>query len=297
MVRNTIFFGNGLNYLESNNISLEKLLTIIKGDKQFESKLLPNTLTYERIILEKYTGGDILKDSEYPIKKEIANLLDNVRSDNIYKLLYNLEFENYITTNYDCGFIDSLLQLKEINFIDEYTPDSEKIYSIRRVKRISNTKEKKKLLWQIHGEIRYPATIMLGLDQYRGSIGRIDNYINGNYPNPKNRKEKEVSIEDKFQSGFTESSWIELFFNTNIHIIGFSLDFCEIDLWWLLNKRARMKKSGINIENEIHFYCPKHEIEIQKTELMESFGIIVHTIDIGNNYPDIKFYEKILSNI
>ena len=31
-----------------------------------------------------------------------------------------------------------------------------------------------------------------------------------------------------------------LFFNSDIHIVGFGFDYSEIDLWWILNKRARM---------------------------------------------------------
>ena len=50
---------------------------------------------------------------------------------------------------------------------------------IRRLKKISNSKELKKHFWQIHGEIRKPATIMLGLDHYCGEIGKIDQYTKG----------------------------------------------------------------------------------------------------------------------
>jgi hypothetical protein len=77
MIKNTIFFGNGLNYLESANISWKELLKKIKS-KHFNDNHLPNTLTYERIILDIYTKGDVL-DTEYLVKKRIAELLENVR--------------------------------------------------------------------------------------------------------------------------------------------------------------------------------------------------------------------------
>lgn len=93
----------------------------------------------------------------------------------------------------------------------------------------------------------------------------------------------EDSIEQKFKdSSFNNSSWIELFFNSNIHIIGFTFDFSEIDLWWVLNKRARMMKSNSlssKIKNEIHFYCD--EIHEQKRALFESMNVKVHVIRLS----------------
>ena len=308
MIKNTVFFGNGLNYIGEGKISWTNLLQNIKG-KQFDDNLLPNTLTYERIILDKYSGKTILSQ-EYYVKEEIADLMRKVEPSSIYESLYTLNFENYITTNYDYGFIISAERLNEVNSIQNDVEDSEKIYSIRRVKRISNKKEKKKLFWQIHGEIDLPASIMLGLDQYCKYIRRIAEYFEGRYTYTKDTETiKEKSMNEKIlKTEFSGSSWIELFFTTNVHIIGFSLDFCEIDLWWLLNKRARMKKSedvGKHIKNEIHFYCPeesdpeKKKLLVQKTELLKSFGVIVHIhkLNTGKKFPDLKFYEDILNGI
>ena len=35
-------------------------------------------------------------------------------------------------------------------------------------------------------------------------------------------------------------SWIDIFLNDNIYILGLGLDFGEIDLWWLLSYRNRL---------------------------------------------------------
>ena len=49
-------------------------------------------------------------------------------------------------------------------------------------------------------------------------------------------------------------SWIDLFFTTNVHIIGFGLDYSEQDIWWILNKRKRyMYENKGNIRNKIHY--------------------------------------------
>ena len=54
-------------------------------------------------------------------------------------------------------------------------------------------------------------------------------------------------------------SWIELFFNSNIYIAGLTLDYSEIDIWWLLNKRARLLNEGIKIDNKIFFLYNEYD--------------------------------------
>lgn len=292
-MQSTIFFGNGINRLTPENISWSDLLDRIKGKQKFDNGNLPNTLIYERIILDnpnKYE--DVLYD-EYEVKLEIAKLMSEIKPHKVYTELYNLNAHNYITTNYDYAFIKSLQKLDIVNLpVIDYS--SEDIYSIRRSKLITNTNEIRKYFWQIHGEIGKPASIMLGLDHYCGEIGKIDNYIKGRYRYLEHKKSiKEISIENKLKKNkFNNSSWIELFFNSNIHIIGFSFDYAEIDLWWIINKRARMKKSefGSLIKNEIIYYC--YEINPNFEGILNSMDIKVEKTPIGKGDDKYNLYYK-----
>lgn len=66
---NTIIFGNGIIRLSDKNVSWKHLLDIIKGVRIFNDALLPNTMIYERIILERPdTHDDVLFD-EFEVKK------------------------------------------------------------------------------------------------------------------------------------------------------------------------------------------------------------------------------------
>ena len=297
-MENTILFGNGINRLKPENISWTNLLDNLKESRVFDNDNLPNTMIYERIILEKPIRHTEIKFDEYVAKIKIADLMKDTTTNEVYQDLYQLNVENYLTTNYDYAFIDSIIDLEEVNLpIFEYS--SEDVYSIRRLKRISNKKEHKKHFWQIHGEIRKPATIMLGLDHYCGEIGKIDSYIKGGY---KHNKEKEPiiekSIEEKLkEKKFSEASWIDLFFNSNIHIIGFSFDYAEIDLWWIVNKRARMKRSehGTLINNEITFYCD--EINPHLKGVLNSMDIKVEIIPTTTGTDKYLNYYKDLKNI
>ncbi len=298
-MKHTILFGNGINRLLPTNISWNQLLNKIKGSNKFKDSTLPNTMIYERIILQRLSiHKDILKD-EFEVKTDIARLLSEISASEIYIELFNLAAQHYITTNYDYGLVTSISSLPEIVLpIEEYS--TEDVYSIRRLKRIKNSKEREKNLWQIHGEIRKPATIMLGLDHYCGSIGKIDGYIKGFYRYTLDGKEiLEDSIEKKFEgNSFNNSSWIELFFTSNIYIIGFTFDYSEIDLWWILNKRARMMKGFLSekIKNKIHFYC--NEIDDQKKALFESMNVIVHVIKLptGDNIY-VRHYRHLINLI
>lgn len=295
----TVFFGNGLNRLLKSNISWNDLLAKIKGSNNFKNDDLPNTMIYERIVLQKLSKYDDILNDEFDVKMEIADLLDGIDGDQIYQELYKSNIQHYITTNYDYGFLKSIRIMPEVNEIHEYS--TEDVYSIRRRKRISNIQEAEKNFWQIHGEINKPATIMLGLDQYCGSIGKLNDYVKGAYKYQlEGNTVNEPSMEEKLrQNEFTKSSWIELFFASDMHIVGFSFDFSESDLWWLLIRRARMKRtlrtSGF-VKNSIHFYCDT--IEDSKKALLESLLVKVHVLPLGKGDDRYtEYYRSIIKSI
>lgn len=296
-MESTLFFGNSLNRLSEKNISWNQLLDKLKDIRKFENGNLPNTMIYERIMLERPDVEEDVLHDEFNVKETISNLMNNIEPHEVYFKLFNSNFQNYITTNYDYAFIDSIINKQIVNLpiIEHSTED---VYSIRRLKEIKNTLEKKKNFWQIHGEIRKPASIMLGLDHYCGSIGKIDSYIKGWYNYiVDGEKIVQPSIEEKFKSNsFNNSSWVELFFNSNIHIVGFSLDYSEIDLWWIINKRARLKKSKNLknlIKNRIVFYC--NEIDDYKKGVLESMDIEVRVIKLSKNKNKyLEYYSNLI---
>lgn len=83
---------------------------------------------------------------------------------------------------------------------------------------------------------------MPGLDQYCVSVAKLNEYVKGTYEyggdvGADAPKTKVAKMEDKLKgtTRFCHTGWVDIFFTGNLHIIGFSLDYSEIDIWWVLN--------------------------------------------------------------
>lgn len=272
LMRNTIFFGNGLNRISKNSVSWDALLKDLQKEKKFNISNLPYTMVYERTFME--SSDRETSRNEFEIKQRIANAMEKQGPNHLLELIAKMPFENYITTNYDYSFEKAL-------GVEPARLSTESVYSLRR-KREYLDASGKKVLWNIHGEIEHPKSIMLGLDHYCGSVSKLDAYIKGRYTYENQGKPFPVdSMLKKLKNNdFCFSSWVDLFFSTNVHILGFSLDYSEIDIWWLLNKRARFLEQN-QIENEIYFYV--HEIDDEKKGLLKSFDVQIVQMQLCNN--------------
>ena len=277
-MKHSLLFGNGLNLLGTDAVSWDALLEELQSRKLVTTDNLPYTMKYEKIFLER---SDIQKNTslskEIYIKNQISKILNAQNGNEHYDSIIELGFDNYLTTNYDHAFNKSFDGMEDDN-------STEEIYSVRRNTILSSNKNKECRLWNIHGSMKYPKTIMLGLDHYCGSISKIDAYIKGHYEyQNKGVKTKVKSMVDKIKcDDFDGVSWVELFFNTNLHILGLSLDYSETDLWWVLNKRARLMLE-VGIKNKIYFH--DSNIPENKKSLLASMNVeVVEQQRSGDDY-------------
>lgn len=292
----TIFFGNGFNLLNDYSTweDLLRKITVEKGEDK-----IPNILQFEAEVLplpEKITEYVTFDDklvtfddkavtwtisSETKLKAKIAEAMEKYESNDVYRRIAAMpEVSHYVTTNYD----DVLKRtLEPMGYKEQSHVRAENTYSLRRRLTLANPDGNQKHIWNIHGEIASPPTIMLGLNQYCGSVGKISDYLNGNY-DYKREKTKVIMprIQDRLKSGIENPfSWIDLFFISDIYIIGFGLLYEEIDLWWILTRRKRLIRQGANIPNHI-FFCG--EVDSGKKQLLHTMGVEI--ID-----PDAKAVE------
>lgn len=297
---NTLFLGNGLSLLEG-GLKWSDLLTRISGIviKENRNAPVPYTLQYEEILSK---GANVCKDPlneekkidikaiEKEAQKTVAKAkeLVSANTNEMYKQMISLPFSQIITTNYDAAVTDTL---KEMGYSLNSKSFQERLYSIRRY--VSYKKgEEIKAVHYAHGDIQHPYSIMLGLNHYCGSIGKINEYIKGKYTIQDNVITEMYS---RLRAGISEiKSWIDLFFCSDVYIVGYGLDYSDIDLWWILNIRNRYLQHGCSeiIKNKIVFLG---EIEKSKKELLESFSVTVNDYDPKNNYK--KMYETIYDAI
>lgn len=264
---NTLFLGNGFSRSVFRDVpSWGKLFD---GE---ETSVRNYAILYEKFLLKKRREGK----SEEEVKKELVGQIKKCFSgSDIIADTCNLAYfgtcirkyhiNNILTTNYDGGI--EFILCKFCGYKEEKPNDmiAEKIYSIRTYRLFVDDKSGHKIkLWKIHGDLDRIRSITLGFDHYCGTLSKLSEYIKGSYSSSQTDRLLSYagSMIDKCKSQkFDDISWVDLFFSTDLYIVGFGLDFSEIDIWWLLNKRARMMVDIKEINNRIvYLYNEKYEL-------------------------------------
>ena len=223
---------------------------------------------------------------EIEVKTALASALLRLESNHLYKHLLQLPAHNYLTTNYDYCFERS-------NGISGEPKRTEEIYSLRRL-RILRTSHGNAKLWHIHGEAEAPKSMMLGLDHYCGSLARLDAYVKGNYKSSKTELPPIESMRERLaKNAFSDVSWVDLFFSSNVHIIGLALEYSEMDIWWLLNRRYRLLNEGL-VRNKITFHETSNDPS--RAALLRRFGVDV-TQHVVRNHDYESAYLQALNAI
>lgn len=201
----------------------------------------------EKIKLDKY--NDEPSNYEMPMPLKATLLTNNNANNSIAKKLdkkkvygpYNqdlinflrrytkLEFTDILTTNYGYEIEASLLEDGKIN-----NNRLKKIQGCKKIKernvryfyKFDTTK-----VWHIHGEYRKAQSLVLDHKSYCDIISQCKDRV-VSFRNRLNEKLK------KNQNGWLEiTSWIDAFLLGDVYIVGFGMDFSEIDLWWLIGEK------------------------------------------------------------
>lgn len=282
----SVLVGNGINNIGKDN-SWDNLITQICAYCKVkfpidDEKKKHFPLLYEEIFLTAARKNSI---SESDLKRFIAEIVLAIKPNKIHDQIRSLPIENIMTTNYEFS-------------LEGNTPEvnsgviKEKLYSVFRHSRIGTKK-----IWHIHGDCLHPGSINLGFEHYGGQLQQVRNYT-ATGTNYQSRKISNIPLISrlKYKNRLYNNSWIDLFFTTDIHIIGLTLGFVETELWWLLTFRARMKiNMKIPIRNRIIYYMPKRfEIESKnKLDLFRATDVEVVLI----NKPGESYYQEIIDRL
>lgn len=137
-------------------------------------------------------------------------------------------------------------------------------------------------IWHIHGEGRKRKTVALGHHFYGKLLGEYKDEVD------LIKKASTDGSGGKIRKEY--ESWIDLFLNGDVYMVGFGLDFAEYDIWWLLIQKAALGKG------KVFFYNPREDNEA-KFSLIEVLN--GEAICLGCDSPrDYKvFYNSVIEDI
>jgi hypothetical protein len=250
-MKKVLLLGNGINRIDNNyswNNLMDDLLAYAEMTNAITLDQKPFPLLYEEIFL-RLSSYDSRPESQ--VKSKIAELVRNVKSNDLHRRVMKLNIDEIITTNYDYNL--ESVTAGGIRGAKLIPPVKGSKYSIMR-----RRKAGKKTIWHIHGECHAPGSILLGYHQYAGYLQTIRNYVT------KGLKYKDVQFEPltkRMRDGDTEiRTWIDHFFMSDVYILGLTMDFVEMHLWLLLNLRGRFYKAPAKpFPNKITFMYPSTE--------------------------------------
>ena len=249
------FVGNGINMCGETKLEWKKLLSLLfPEDKKDIVEEDLESLTYPEIaslanvyrkkqnkkmdLLHKTVCEEINKFEENFLKEKDS--LKNHKTVMEFAKKYNFPV---LTTNYDH------LLLKAINYQTKSKSKNESIeipywlveegskkslhywtplnayFTDGKSFEYNKTDLKKKFaLWFVHGMKRYQRSICIDDNDYIRNITAIKKYLDEDY------------YED-YKNWLGRNTWLDIFLNNDLIILGFGFSFYELDLRWLLFKR------------------------------------------------------------
>lgn len=282
MRKKILFIGNGLNRLVSGyswkNL-IEDLGEFVGYKNDINRDFKPFPLLYEELY---FNGKNNKGFQEHEIKQYIKGKLEEIKYSDLHDRCMSLGFPEILTTNYD-------YTLEYSHRLNPYvsknnTEINEKKYSLFRNKTIG-----KYSLWHIHGEIDNIYSIMLGYEHYSGYLEKIRHYY---FSNSKYVGKEIINLKSRLENKNSKiESWVDHFFINDIFVIGFSFNYSEMPIWWILNYRARNKLIK-RINNHVTFVFPSfksRELE-PRIQLLNSLSIETKEISTTDSSWQ-NFYE------
>lgn len=240
----TLFLGNGLNRTLDNGLSWAEVMREL-GSTCCSEECVPFPIEFEEMAANNgCTIGRRAADPYVELRSLLAEEIMGLGlgSNKCHGAFRDLNMDHVITTNYDLIF-DSIFAPEKVIT----NPGS----SRNILKPISRTQTTD--FFHAHGIAQWKNTLCLGHEHYASLMGKIrDEFYS---------KDNEGATENltPLVTGNRPCKhiWPELLFTTDVAIVGLGLDYCEIDLWWLLSMRAALFQPSNNLtayENEIIYY-------------------------------------------
>lgn len=282
-----LLIGNGLNLLSGKSKNINDIITN-EWNKNYNDKIIgeinkrylsgvpfplqivaatkDNVKSCMKILSEEFKSIDICEE-----QKKLIDMILNLKFDSILTTNYSLEFEKSTIANYSKEKVyKRYLRTKE---------GTERQRELGIFQCVELPDENNTYIWHIHGTALREKSMVMGQLYYGKLLSEVIS------------RAMQVKKEYKPKKVFKPKSWIDYFLICDVHIMGFNLDFSEIDIWWLLNF-----KRIICPESKVFFYSK--DISLDKKILFDCYDVELPKIDFDNNDNNyIEYYKKICEQI
>jgi len=239
----SLLIGNGINRLSNEEASWEYVLQELAARNPVGAELelikqKPFPLVYGEILLRNPSGN--VPADELRMKRRIAKLVEGLDGNGYHRRVMESGTKHVMTTNYDYGFEKSCDDRGLRKNVKE-----ESKYNLFRRRAVGRS-----FVWHVHGEAGVSNSITLGYDHYSGYLQKLRDHATADRGptggSPFKRGDRSFDTTDG-----TTYSWLDVFFRDDVHIVGLGLDYTEIDLWWALTYKARLKARRVDVGKTI----------------------------------------------
>ena len=282
-----LLIGNSVNRLSAAQ-SWEELLQSLtrRGDPDAHRRRGEKPFT---LFFEELRNRFVYRQKGRPedFMTEIGQTFAQLPTSDLHRRLMQLPFRHVVTTNYDYALEKALEPQADFRRPSDDFHAGETKFSLFRRRTLGE-----KYVWHIHGEAAVPTSIMLGHDHYTDYAAQVRRYFyqgavyrgTGSF---RSGLQRDFCTFDQTSDG-KPYSWVDLFVRDHIHIGGFSFDFSEALLWYLVSYRRRrreqMLRAGIVLPpSDVNFYYfAEREPDPRRlaiVEVLESFDVRCVAID------------------
>lgn len=223
---------------------------------------------------------DTVDESMVELCQKLRGITLDEKQKAFGRRILSLPFERIITTNYTYELERSVSENKTFRcrYFEKKRERDMSLFGYIPV----TFGEEEKQIWHIHGHACAPNSVIMGHYFYGKLLSSIQSYISTML---KGWRMRQILGHD-----FEIRSWVDSFMTDDVYMVGFGMDLCEADIWWL----ACCKKRHFP-DSRIYFYVPEWDLpkDDPRRILMNAYGIVIREISCPEK-DFSAFYEVIL---
>ena len=260
-----LLLGNGLNLAYMKQASSWKKLVRTGGSGVPDDLVIP--LSLEVVLRTKDRARDFMKEQS----RALYGVVDSEELFSSLRALLKAGFDEILTTNYGYELESAALGVPEISeyrlkkIVRSTTGRVDSRFLLHTYNEVE-TEGTVNRIWHVHGEAKKPVSMVIDHYQYGSLLNRFVNFYRWRGNDYRTYKD---------YTEIPKESWLDAFMMGDVYILGQGLDFAEMDLWWLIDR----KKLEKNARGRIFFYEPKSDREYDgKIELLKLYGVQTNTL-------------------